>query len=415
MSYNKETGMYEGWIYCITNKVNGKQYIGQTIQTIAQRFKAHKFRAKSPKQYIHNAMHTYGIENFSPKEIEKVSSPTKDELYKRLDELEIFYINKFNTIRPNGYNNTIGGRNNDGFKEIERKVFQYTLNGELLKEYKSLKEAGEITGFDKTGISKCCLGQTHSSYGYVWRYEDVNLETNSYKNKFTDDGNAVILSGSHVVKKVNQYDENGNLINTYDSALDAEEKSNHFFSRQEIQTCCKGRIRIYKKYIWRYYNDKFDKYDFKPKEKIKRIKKEKTVKEKIPKERKYKNISIDVYNFSLEYISTYDDVYAIPNLTQSQIDSIINCCKGKIITSQGMIWRFHNDNVNKYKTTKDVWHEIAMIDENKNIIKVFRNAKLAADYIGGDRSCIIACCKGLTTRKRHKGYYWKYYEDVQSI
>ena len=98
MSYNKETGMYEGWIYCITNKVNGKQYIGQTIQTIAQRFKAHKFRAKSPKQYIHNAMHTYGIENFSPKEIEKVSSPTKDELYKRLDELEIFYINKFKEI-----------------------------------------------------------------------------------------------------------------------------------------------------------------------------------------------------------------------------------------------------------------------------------------------------------------------------
>lgn len=408
MSYNKETGMWEGYIYKITNKCNGKIYIGQTAQTIERRFTAHKFRAKNPKQYIHNAMHSYGVENFNVEEIEKVTSFIKNDLYKQLDILETYYINIFNTINPNGYNNSSGGRENDGYKEQERIVSQYSLNGELLKDYISLKEASDLTGFDKSGISKCCLGKIHSSNGFIWRYQDINLKTNSYKNCFIDDGSAVTLSGSHIVKKVNQYDECGNLIKTYNSALEAEIKSDHFFSRQGIQACCNGRTYTYKKYIWRYYNDSFDKYS----SKIKKSSKEKPPNTKTSKERKYKNVPIDMYNSSLEYMFTYTDVYAIPNLTQSQINSVINCCKGKIIISQGRIWRFSNDDINKYKTSKNTWHEIAMLDENKNIIKIFKNAKLAADYIKGDRSCIIECCKGTTNRRRHKGYYWKYSETI---
>ena len=49
MSYNKETGMYEGYIYCITNTVNGKQYIGQTKRTVEERWKQHICNALSTK------------------------------------------------------------------------------------------------------------------------------------------------------------------------------------------------------------------------------------------------------------------------------------------------------------------------------------------------------------------------------
>ena len=49
MSFNKDTGMYEGYIYLITNKVNGKGYIGQTNRTVPFRFQQHQYRSTKAK------------------------------------------------------------------------------------------------------------------------------------------------------------------------------------------------------------------------------------------------------------------------------------------------------------------------------------------------------------------------------
>ena len=98
-----------GYIYCITNKVNGKQYVGQTTQTIERRFIQHRSDARTGRRnsIIHNAIRKYGEENFTTEEIDSASSI--DELC----EKEIYWIAKLNTLTPNGYNLTEGGEGGD--------------------------------------------------------------------------------------------------------------------------------------------------------------------------------------------------------------------------------------------------------------------------------------------------------------
>lgn len=94
-------------IYKITNSVNGKSYIGQSIN-INKRVKEHFYKASCPKDIsyfsiLHEAIRKYGEEKFYIEVVEECD-------YEKLDELERYYIKKFNTLTPNGYNILSGGQ-----------------------------------------------------------------------------------------------------------------------------------------------------------------------------------------------------------------------------------------------------------------------------------------------------------------
>ena len=93
-----------GRIYIITNSINDKVYIGQTIQTLENRFKEHCRRGCTKAEsnmHIKRAIFKYGKENFNIKELETC----KVEL---LNEREIYYIDLYNSYKE-GYNSTLGG------------------------------------------------------------------------------------------------------------------------------------------------------------------------------------------------------------------------------------------------------------------------------------------------------------------
>lgn len=96
-------------IYKITNSKNEKIYIGYTSQNLNARWRQHKYEALTvPEEenhsYLYNAMRYYGIENFK---IEPIY--TFDEAKEDWRELEKFFIKKFNSLSPNGYNLLEGG------------------------------------------------------------------------------------------------------------------------------------------------------------------------------------------------------------------------------------------------------------------------------------------------------------------
>lgn len=88
-------------IYCITNLVNGKRYVGQTIRTLEQRFKEHCNNSNSE---IGRAIQEYGVDNFKAEIVEQC------ETLEHLNVAEQYWISKYNCRIPNGYNIREGGQ-----------------------------------------------------------------------------------------------------------------------------------------------------------------------------------------------------------------------------------------------------------------------------------------------------------------
>lgn len=110
----------EGYIYHITNKLNGKKYIGQTVN-INRRKRVHFNRLNNKNHHspkLQMAWNKYGEDNF---DFTYQTFIIKD--IKELDILEQEEIKKYDSFN-NGYNMTLGG---DGAKVLSQKKQQQLL------------------------------------------------------------------------------------------------------------------------------------------------------------------------------------------------------------------------------------------------------------------------------------------------
>ena len=204
-------------IYCYTNKINGKKYIGQTTQMLKTRHKQHMYEVNNIghgfKYHLHSSIRTYGIENFTL-EILHIADEYS------LDLLEIYYIEKWNLLNHEyGYNCCIGGSDGDGKNSFTNQSNTNKLTNKCFDEKR------------KREYSERMKGKNNPMYGI--------------RQCGKNNGRA---------KKIAQYNLNGNLIYIWDCINEACDYLN--ITRGTFRMYLKGKNNHeYNGYVWKYYEE----------------------------------------------------------------------------------------------------------------------------------------------------------------
>lgn len=145
----------KGKIYKITNKLNGKIYIGQTLKSLEERFQKHCWKTTEKDKYhmnmaIKKAIRKYGKENFTIELIEEVNQEL-------LDVREIYWISFYDSYNK-GYNCTLGGKNGATRKnKLTWKEENEVIEAKFLGF--SIKEIGDAYNIDRSTV--CNIFKRH--------------------------------------------------------------------------------------------------------------------------------------------------------------------------------------------------------------------------------------------------------------
>lgn len=251
MAYNTETGMYEGYIYKIYNDINDKVYIGQTIQSIHDRFLDHIYCDRNEKYntYIYNVMRKYGIDKFHVLELVKVQNESLEQLHIELNEVEKLYIKIYKSMRDeNGYNLDSGGCSCTKFK---KEVYKYDFNGNFLCAYESIADAARCMGCTETPIASVCKGINIQACGFIWRFKDDDF----YKYPITKKKErAKPKVNRYITIQVNCYTLDDTFVCTYNSLEEAKNAVGLKNSYNITNVCQKRRTKT-GGFKWFYAND----------------------------------------------------------------------------------------------------------------------------------------------------------------
>lgn len=200
-----------------------------------------------------NISHEIYAENLTQKEAEKVER----ELIKKYKSKD----------KRHGYNHTDGGDGTRGFSPSEesrakmsesrrqlckspavlemmhgvnpnkKKVYQYDLDGNLIKIWSGARKAEKEfkPGKNCQAIRKCCEGNCNGAYGYIWSYTPLD--------------EMPIVTGQRTVY---QYDLEGNLVKRW---VNLQKAVNRFREGKEstvIRQCVSGHRPHAYGYLWTY-------------------------------------------------------------------------------------------------------------------------------------------------------------------
>ena len=174
------------YVYCITNMLNGMQYIGVTVDP-QKRFRSHCRPVAHSRLLLKNAILKYGKEHFKMEVLLKAS---QSYCYR----LEQKVIALYNTLKPNGYNITKGGMGSLGLVGEMNGCF-----GRTGASHPNFGKCGYRTGIPHTEETKAKMSKSRT--GRKNSPEVIEKMKASAKIRWERDKEKLIAAGFGIGKK----------------------------------------------------------------------------------------------------------------------------------------------------------------------------------------------------------------------
>ena len=322
----------EWCVYCHTNIINNKKYIGITSSTPSRRWRKDGIGYKNCVRF-YNSILKHGWDNFK----HDILFDNLTEAEAKSKEIELILKQRTEFGKSFCYNITDGGDGakrkwseeekllkREKYKKFGKPVIQIDFKGEVIKRWDSISDIQRYYDKNIGEISSCLnkRGNSNTSMGYIWifekEYDKENFNVKEYTNR--------ILNNS-----IYQINKNNEIVFKYENIQDVMCK-NPKYKVSTVYGVITEKDKITKKhktaygFTWEYeknynLNKDYSKY---------------FIRENSKNKNKVNMIEID----TREIIRTFDSITEASKYVKCCPSNITACCKGRQKTVKGYIFEY---------------------------------------------------------------------------
>lgn len=255
----------------------------------------------------------------------------------------------------------------------------YTLDGQLIRTYRSAKDASRCRNLHPRTIDKCIRGDVLTVKGQQWKRFPVNEVPTSIPPLEKEE---VTTSNKPVAK----LDEKGNIVEVYPSIKNAAKENN--LDAHSLRDQVNEKYKYLGKTKFRYLTDEeIEKYNFKI----------------------IGEIRVRQYSFSGRLIKVHESVMKAAKKVGIHHSSIQQCLKGKIKTAGGYFWVKDDERAEQALTelmsSKKFFYTTIIQLDSKGIVIAKYKSTSEAEKATGIKGKTIA--QAIRRNETAGGYHWK--------